>query len=266
MTDRNYTCVANAMQLPKRFIKEPSVKVGDTFTTNQGYTVIVLEYQSAKKVLIRFLDSYKHEMYVQAGHLKKGVAKNPYHKTVFNVGYMGFGEFLSKKNGEFTAEFLAWCNMMARCYNPKYQETRPTYKGCEVCREWHNFQNFAEWYTNQKYYGHGYALDKDLLIDGNKVYSPNTCVLAPAEINSLFVKCKSNKKDSPTGVSCSSKNTFMARLVVDNKNTYLGSFKSAEEAEKAYIQAKKENIKRMALKWKNSIDEKLFNTLMAKAA
>ena len=34
--------------------------------------------------------------------------------------------------------------MLERFHDSKYQEKRPTYIGCSVAEEWHNFQIFAE--------------------------------------------------------------------------------------------------------------------------
>ena len=71
-----------------------------------------------------------------------------------------------------------------------------SYKGVEVCEEWYNFQNFAEWCETQKFLnakdvkGKSYQLDKDILVKGNKIYSPDTCCFVPPEINSLFINAK----------------------------------------------------------------------------
>ena len=262
MTDRNYTCVADAMQPSK---KTP-VQVGDIFTTNQGCKITVLKYESFKKVLIQFLDEYKHTSYVQLGHLKTGNIRNPYFPCNYGVGFVGAGKHKAAINKKDTLEYKVWSHMLERCYSKKYQETRPTYIGCTVCKEWHNFQNFAEWYTSQEYYGNGYHVEKDLLIDGNKVYSPKTCVLAPIEINNLLANCKLSKNNLPIGVSYHKhKKRYQASLCVDNKRIYLGSYETASEAECAYQKAKKANIKRMALKWKDKIDKKLFDALVRKS-
>ena len=80
--------------------------------------------------------------------------------------------------------------MLGRCYNEYNLKRRPTYKGCEVCDEWLNFQNFAEWFDNNYYTidNEAVCLDKDILIKGNKTYSPEACVFVPITINSLFTK------------------------------------------------------------------------------
>lgn len=69
--------------------------------------------------------------------------------------------------------------MIKRCYNQKCLLKDNTYRGCSVCDEWLNFQNFGEWY-DENYYevpNEVMDLDKDILHKGNKIYSPDNCVL-----------------------------------------------------------------------------------------
>ena len=74
--------------------------------------------------------------------------------------------------------------MFTRCYNEKYHEKQPTYIGCSVSTEFENFQNFAEWYNKKKYVcKYPLELDKDLLYENNKIYTPSRCCLLPKEIN-----------------------------------------------------------------------------------
>ena len=74
--------------------------------------------------------------------------------------------------------------MIDRCYSDKYHEKRPSYRNCEVCEEWQDFQVFAEWYdNNHPDDGGNYHLDKEIMVDGNRVYSPHTC---------MFVTCYEN--------------------------------------------------------------------------
>ena len=80
--------------------------------------------------------------------------------------------------------------MLKRCYDPKYQEKEPTYKGCTVENHLLNFQHMCKW-LEENYYeipGETMCLDKDILCKGNKIYSRNTCIFVPERINLLFVK------------------------------------------------------------------------------
>lgn len=69
--------------------------------------------------------------------------------TTFGVGYLGYGRYKSrdKSGGEDrTKVYRTWKGMLERCYSEKYLSKKPTYKGCSVDEDWHNFQNFASWF------------------------------------------------------------------------------------------------------------------------
>ena len=73
----------------------------------------------------------------------------------------------------------------------------PTYIGCTVCIEWNNFQNFAGWFNEN--YIEGYDLDKDIKVNGNKVYSPVTCLIVTPKENTIKARAKSYRLTSPEG-------------------------------------------------------------------
>jgi len=67
--------------------------------------------------------------------------------------------------------YRKWISMLTRCYSKNYQLRHPTYKGCSVSDEWLLFSAFKSWMKKQDW--DGKQLDKDLLISGNKIYSPD---------------------------------------------------------------------------------------------
>lgn len=77
-----------------------------------------------------------------------------------------------------------WNSMIKRCLpGGHYQSSRPRYKGC--VNLFADFQSFVDWSMEQAGYsdtdenGQVYQLDKDLMIRGNKVYSPIHAYLFP---------------------------------------------------------------------------------------
>lgn len=94
--------------------------------------------------------------------------------------------------------YVRWRNMLVRCYSQKYQEKHPTYAGCTVCDEWLAFSNFKAWMIEQDWKGK--QLDKDILVAGNKVYSPDTCVFVDARINAFIIDGNSRRGDCMLGV------------------------------------------------------------------
>lgn len=132
--------------------------------------------------------------------------------------------------------YQTWKNMLSRCYNAKYQKTYGTYVGCSVCDEWLLFSNFKSWMEQQEW--EGKALDKDLLVYQNKIYSPETCVFLDLRINNFLVKCDKRRGKTPLGVS-KNRTRYTASCWKDNSKTqYEGSYATAELAHKAWQRAK----------------------------
>ena len=167
--------------------------IGKQYTTNEGYLVEIIDYLGRKQVLIKFIDNPDCQIWSTIQNLEKGQLKFPYHKSVYNIGYYGEGKYTARVNNIKTPQYIKWFSMFCRCYDEKYQEKEPSYIGCCVDESFHNFQNFAKWY-DEKIYECKYPLelDKDLLYEGNKVYSPSTCCFLPKEINNAL---KYKRKD-----------------------------------------------------------------------
>lgn len=146
--------------------------------------------------------------------------------------------------------YQAWKDMLRRCYSKPDLELHPTYKGCSVCPEWLTFTVFKSWYDN--HHINGYTLDKDIKIKGNKIYSPTTCLFIDQSVNKLMVGCDSRRGKYPIGVSLTKeKNRYRARIAIDAKHKYIGSFVTIEEASNAYKEAKNDQIKVMMDRYPN---------------
>lgn len=106
-------------------------------------------------------------------------------------------------------------------------------------------------------------LDKDILIKGNKVYSPETCIFVPHEINSLFLKNDNKRGNLPLGVSLhKSSGLYGARSKVYGKGyVSAGYYKTIEEVFVAYKQQKESNIKEVADLYKDKIPQKLYEAM-----
>ena len=137
--------------------------------------------------------------------------------------------------------YRVWNHMLARCYSTKCQEKRPTYKNCTVYDEWLVFTNFKSWMMAQDW--EGLQIDKDLLIDGNKIYSAETCVFVTPLVNSFTVDCRAARGKWLLGVSWD-KPTRKFRAQCSNpftkKQEHLGLFTSEQEAHNAWAKRKLE--------------------------
>ncbi len=120
--------------------------------------------------------------------------------SVYGVGFIGVGKHRGSIGGKQTKPYKTWKGMLERCYSKNYQNRQPTYIGCTVCLDWHNFQNFAKWYhENHPTDGGNYHLDKDIKIEGNKEYSPSACMFVSPEDNAIKARAKSYTFRSPNG-------------------------------------------------------------------
>ena len=147
-------------------------------------------------------------------------------------------------------------------YDLKIQNKVNTYIGCETVKEWHNFQNFAEW-AEQNYNPdtmQKWQLDKDILFKGNKIYSPETCCFVPSRINSLFLKSDKVRGEYPIGVRKSG-NRFQSRFFKKEVYIHLGTFNTPEEAFQAYKVAKEQYIKEVADEYKDQIDPRVYEAM-----
>ena len=172
------------------------IQVGEIYETNNFGTLEVIEYVNACKIGVRFLAT-GFERYTAAKEIRNGRVKDLFMPSVHGVGYMGAGTYSARTKGSITKEYSTWHGMIQRCYCPKSLEVRPTYKGCTVVKEWHNFQVFAAWFTNN--YIEGCDLDKDIKVPGNKVYGPDTCMFVTHAENTITACAAAVVLYSPEG-------------------------------------------------------------------
>ena len=137
--------------------------------------------------------------------------------------------------------YRVWNSMLQRCYSPKFQERKPTYKGCSVSEEWLRFSNFKRWMESQDW--EGLQLDKDLLFSGNKVYSGETCVFVSGMVNNFTIDSGAARGEWLIGVSWNKgecKFRSQCRNPLTKKQEHLGYFTCEEEAHQTWLKRKLE--------------------------
>lgn len=244
-------------------MKPSKIKPGDFFPTNDGGSVVVVEYQNASHVLVKHNDEHGHISDVHAGHLRNGKIRNPYLPSVYGIGFLG--EMVKKSNlGERHAKsYSLWVSMLSRAYCKKFHSRYPSYNGVTVCEGWHNFQVFSEWANNQKNSSNKlFHLDKDLRVLGSKEYSPCTASFVPKEINTLLGDSKSARGKFSQGVSIVNGSWFRAQISINGERLRLGTYETPERAFQVYQAAKEAHVKSMAKKWKNSLHPEVFLSLI----
>ena len=249
-----------------KYLNDISYKdcVGKVCKSKSSGDFKILKYNDCANVVIQFLKT-GFETVAQLGSIRRGEVKDRLSPSVYGVGIVGT-KYPTKINGVQTKEYVLWTDMLTRCYSDIFKKKRPTYEGCEVSENFKHYSYFYEWCNKQVGFGsEGWQLDKDLLIKGNKVYSENTCVFIPAEINSVLVKCTATRGKHPVGVYWSNTNKAFVAKVSRNEGQqeYFGLFKTEIEAFNAYKTAKESFVKELAEKWKDKIDERAYEALMA---
>lgn len=185
-------------------------------------------------------------------------ANESHRKLVYGVG-------IKDVTCSNTKYYTLWKTVLRRCYWEESFKKSPSYRGCSVCDEWLTLSNFKAWFENPKNgYREGYHLDKDVLVKGNRVYSPETCCFLPIELNSLFTSRKYERGEYPIGVT-KKNNKFQVRLSTHtNPYGYLGVYDTPEEAFAVYKSAKEQYIKELAKKYfrEGKITERVYDALM----
>jgi hypothetical protein len=242
-------------------------KIGSKHITKEGCEIEVIEKVSNKKVKIKFLDEYGYMTVVNIGETS---IKNPFHKSVFGMGYFGVGNYKAKSNHKHFYYYRVWQSMFDRCYSGKDK----IYTNVTVCEEWHNYQNFAKWF-HETFPSHikdiKFHLDKDLLQQGieNKIYSPQTCVWLPRRVNSFLQVKNKNTKTGITGIQLLPTNKYLASstLFRNQGKTYrIGTYITIEEAIEAYKEFKltQEEEVRKYLKILNYLPDNIINLIDSK--
>ena len=138
--------------------------------------------------------------------------------------------------------YSRWMGMLERAYSIKHHEKSPTYKGCSVHPDWLRFSTFKSWMETQDW--EGMHLDKDIIVEGNKVYSPETCVFVTRETNAFVLENASRRGDLPVGVYLKKdrprQSPYNAQVSVNGKRKLLGDYATPEEAHQAWRVAKHE--------------------------
>jgi hypothetical protein len=143
--------------------------------------------------------------------------------------------------------YNTWCEMLKRAYCPKYKTLHPTYEGVTVCEEWLRFSNFKAWMEQQDWKGK--QLDKDLLVEGNKIYSPEFCVFIKGGVNKFMTQRDLHRGSSPLGVHWDKRlKMYVAQCnnPFTKKRVRLGVYLTEEEAHQAWKKRKHEHALALA--------------------
>lgn len=236
---------------------------GKTFSTNWCGDCVVIDYRGAKDITVKFEDT-GFEVVVSMSNLKKGEVKDRLKPSFYGVGIIG--EDFVKKD----AMYNTWMCMLNRCYGAAHIRKNSPYKDCTVSENFKYYPYFKAWCEKQNGFNtldnnsKVFAMDKDILVKGNKVYSEDTCCFVPREINNLQFSTANKQGSLPKGVCYdATNNKYQAQMGGKGKlRNFIGRYTTPEEAFQAYKEAKEAYIKELANKWKDKIDNKVYEALM----
>lgn len=134
-----------------------------------------------------------------------------------------------------TRAYAIYKAMNQRCRN------RDEYSDCTV--GFKDFQEFAEWCQSQEGYlevcsGRFWQLDKDMLAPERRVYSPDTCMFVPSDVN-LFLSTRNNS-EGLQGTCFSHTNKAGVAMYRATGISSLGTFPSEVQAHNAWREWKLE--------------------------
>lgn len=165
-------------------------------------------------------------------------------KLVCGIGFNDAGYTVNQRvNGKrvMCPFYQVWASMLSRCYSDKVQAKHPAYIDCSVVSRWLIFSNFKKWMETQDWKGK--ELDKDLLVMGSKIYSPDTCVFVDVLTNLFTTDRNSARGEWPLGVDVQKPTgRFRARCrnPFTGKHEALGCFNCPNQAHQAWKKRKHE--------------------------
>lgn len=169
------------------------------------------------------------------------------------------GIVMTKENICNEKSYSVWKDMLRRCYNRGNSKGWASYIGCTICSEWLVYDNFKQWFDDN--YIENWALDKDLLVKGNREYSPDKCCFLPSELNGYFKRYTKRNSVLPFGVKKQG-NKYYVETQLLGKRKYLGSFDTIEDASQAYITQKYKDALFLAEKWKEELPKNVYNAIL----
>ncbi|CAM0112502.1 HNH endonuclease [Vibrio phage 5P1c] len=135
--------------------------------------------------------------------------------------------------------YVKWHSMLRRCYSSYTHNKQPTYRECYVEEDWLVFSNFKSWMEKQEWDGN--HLDKDLLSEGNKVYSASNCRFIHPLINKFILGIEKPRTGKLIGAGLTAREGKYAstcRNPFTGKAEFLGYFITEKEAHHRWFDCK----------------------------
>ena len=125
-----------------------------------------------------------------------------------------------------------WREIKMRTLNSKHKDyVNYGGRGITICEEWLDVQNFYNWAISNGY-SDRLSIDR---IDNDAGYSPENCRWTTRTIQSRNQRIRKNNKSGYRGVCFDKKlGKYIAQIMINKKQKYLGLYPTAEEGAIAY--------------------------------
>lgn len=235
---------------------------GLIFRSNKHGYVITVKHIHHNSCDFAFLNTGSYQNSTMQ-NIKKGLVKDRTVPTLYGVGVLGGGFRGKGEIGKVT--YNIWKEMLRRCYDTNFHQTNHTYSSCYVSDNFKSYEFFHEWCLSQIGFNtEGFALDKDILSVGDKIYSENSCVFIPQQLNNLAIRGTKLRGEHPIGVSWSKQHQkFESYITRFGKRKHLGLYKDSESAFLIYKKEKECYVRELAEVWKEQIDKRVYDVLMS---
>jgi len=167
-----------------------------------------------------------------------------YYKPVFGIGINDLDRDVTwKVDGKRVVcpFYRTWQNMLGRCYDLKFHERHPSYTECATTDQWIRLSGFEKWMLTQDWQGK--QLDKDIIVSGNKLYSPDTCAFITKQLNLFVMDTAATRGEWPIGASWTKRDQAFKseiRNPFTQRREGLGYYDNPEDAHLAWKRRKHE--------------------------
>ncbi|ELI5880902.1 hypothetical protein RRL34_002601 [Vibrio parahaemolyticus] len=154
--------------------------------------------------------------------------------------------------------YSTWNSMIQRAHSADWQQKYPSYADVRVCDEWQRASEFEKWFDAN--YVEGWQLDKDLFSEtGHGVlYSAETCVFLPREINIFLMNMNSDSARNRDLKSI--KQTATGRYSVRTRDK-CETFDTLEEAKANVLARYKARAQQLIDKYQDVLSDRVIDRL-----
>lgn len=173
-----------------------SKRVGEILSSKSCGDFEIIGTLTNKRTLVRFINTNTIAEFIN-WNIVCGSIKDPsIRDKIYGVGICDINYNISRTeevNGKRKVVWICpyykkWSGILERCYSEALHKKHPTYKDCTICEEWKYLSNFIKWVDSQPNRDWiNCSPDKDLLVVGNKLYSPDTTVFITKEVNCFLI-------------------------------------------------------------------------------